>query len=100
MFWTSMLLLLAGHRPRRRKRLKAADMLPHATETMTSMPGLLDFYAERIDAGVQRRRRRNASAANWPASAFGCRPAQCGTSSKEPGSVRHHVALARAGVSS
>ncbi|XVQ83277.1 hypothetical protein ACQP2K_31215 [Microbispora siamensis] len=31
--------------------LTAADILPHATETMASLPGFLAFYAARIDAG-------------------------------------------------
>ncbi|MEO3972639.1 NAD(P)-binding domain-containing protein [Streptomyces sp. CAU 1734] len=51
MFWTSMLsfwqaVALAGAHG-----LKAADILPHASETMSVMPGFLGFYAERIDAG-------------------------------------------------
>lgn len=41
-------------------RCTAADLLPHATETMTGVPGFLSFYTERIDAG--------STAATWTAS--------------------------------
>ncbi|MER5771007.1 NAD(P)-dependent oxidoreductase [Streptomyces sp. NPDC001985] len=51
MFWTSMLsywqaIALAGA-----NGLTAADVLPHAEDTMGGMPAFLRFYAERVDAG-------------------------------------------------
>ncbi|MGI5487247.1 NAD(P)-dependent oxidoreductase [Microtetraspora malaysiensis] len=52
MFWTSMLSYWQAIALADANGLKAADILAHATDTMTSMPGFLDFYAKRIDAGV------------------------------------------------
>jgi 3-hydroxyisobutyrate dehydrogenase-like beta-hydroxyacid dehydrogenase len=51
MFWPAMLsywqaIALAGAHG-----LKAADILPHAVDTLGGMPHFLRFYAERIDAG-------------------------------------------------
>jgi 3-hydroxyisobutyrate dehydrogenase-like beta-hydroxyacid dehydrogenase len=51
MFWTSMLSYWQAIALADANGLTAADVLPHATETMTGMPGFLSFYAERIDAG-------------------------------------------------
>ncbi|MGI5404949.1 NAD(P)-dependent oxidoreductase [Streptomyces sp. CA-135486] len=51
MFWTSMLSYWQAIALADANGLTAADILPHATETMTGMPGFLSFYAERIDAG-------------------------------------------------
>lgn len=51
MFWTSMLGYWQAIALADANGLTAADVLPHATETMTGMPGFLSFYAERIDAG-------------------------------------------------
>jgi 3-hydroxyisobutyrate dehydrogenase-like beta-hydroxyacid dehydrogenase len=51
MFWTSMLSYWQAVALADANGLTAADVLPHATETMTSMPNFLSFYAERIDAG-------------------------------------------------
>ncbi|MDJ0466977.1 NAD(P)-binding domain-containing protein [Streptomyces sp. H27-C3] len=51
MFWTSMLSYWQAVALAEANGLTAADILPHATETMTSMPGFLSFYAARIDAG-------------------------------------------------
>ncbi|WP_198168228.1 NAD(P)-dependent oxidoreductase [Herbidospora yilanensis] len=46
MFWTSML----SYGQADANGLTAADILPHATETMATMPNFLAFYAARIDA--------------------------------------------------
>ncbi|MET9515223.1 NAD(P)-binding domain-containing protein [Streptomyces sp. NPDC002994] len=51
MFWTSMLSYWQAIALADANGLTAADVLPHAAETMTGMPGFLSFYAERIDAG-------------------------------------------------
>ncbi|MGN9760147.1 NAD(P)-dependent oxidoreductase [Streptomyces sp. SD31] len=51
MFWTSMLSYWQVIALADANGLTAADVLPHAIETMTGMPGFLSFYAERIDAG-------------------------------------------------
>jgi 3-hydroxyisobutyrate dehydrogenase-like beta-hydroxyacid dehydrogenase len=51
MFWTSMLSYWQVIALADANGLTAADVLPHATETMTGMPAFLSFYAERIDAG-------------------------------------------------
>jgi 3-hydroxyisobutyrate dehydrogenase-like beta-hydroxyacid dehydrogenase len=51
MFWTSMLSYWQAIALADANGLTAADVLPHAIETMTGMPGFLSFYAERIDAG-------------------------------------------------
>ncbi|MFD5158741.1 NAD(P)-dependent oxidoreductase [Streptomyces hawaiiensis] len=51
MFWTSMLSYWQAIALADANGLTAADVLPHATETMTGMPGFLSFYSERIDAG-------------------------------------------------
>lgn len=51
MFWTSMLSYWQAIALAYANGLTAADVLPHATETMAGMPGFLSFYAERIDAG-------------------------------------------------
>ncbi|MDT0341300.1 NAD(P)-dependent oxidoreductase [Streptomyces litchfieldiae] len=51
MFWTSMLAYWQALALGRANGLTAADVLPHAVGTMTSMPGFLRFYAERVDAG-------------------------------------------------
>ncbi|WP_447033875.1 NAD(P)-dependent oxidoreductase [Streptomyces hypolithicus] len=51
MFWTSMLSYWQAIALADSNGLTAADVLPHATETMTSMPQFLAFYAARIDAG-------------------------------------------------
>ncbi|MEV8536996.1 NAD(P)-binding domain-containing protein [Streptomyces sp. NPDC051211] len=51
MFWTSMLSYWQAIALADAHGLTAADILPHATETMTGMSGFLSFYAERIDAG-------------------------------------------------
>ncbi|MER5930967.1 NAD(P)-binding domain-containing protein [Streptomyces sp. NPDC002054] len=51
MFWTSMLSYWQAIAVADANGLTAADVLPHATATMTGMPGFLSFYAERIDAG-------------------------------------------------
>ncbi|TDD54729.1 NAD(P)-dependent oxidoreductase [Saccharopolyspora elongata] len=51
MFWTSMLSYWQAIALGEANGLTAADVLPHAIETMTSMPDFLSFYAERIDAG-------------------------------------------------
>ncbi|MGI5156243.1 NAD(P)-dependent oxidoreductase [Microbispora sp. CA-102843] len=51
MFWTSMLSYWQAIALADANGLTAADILPHAIETMASMPGFLAFYAARIDAG-------------------------------------------------
>ncbi|MFF6787159.1 NAD(P)-binding domain-containing protein [Streptomyces sp. NPDC012510] len=51
MFWTSMLSYWQVIALADANGLTAADVLPHAIETMTGMPGFLSFYTERIDAG-------------------------------------------------
>lgn len=51
MFWTSMLSYWQAIALADANGLTAADVLPQATETMTSMPQFLAFYAARIDAG-------------------------------------------------
>ncbi|MEV4629412.1 NAD(P)-binding domain-containing protein [Micromonospora sp. NPDC049523] len=51
MFWTSMLGYWQAVALAAANGLSAADVLPHATETMTSMPSFLSFYSARIDAG-------------------------------------------------
>lgn len=51
MFWTSMLSYWQVIALADANGLTAADILPHATETMNAMPGFLSFYTERIDAG-------------------------------------------------
>lgn len=51
MFWTSMLSYWQAVALADANGLAAADVLPHAVETMASMPGFLSFYAARIDAG-------------------------------------------------
>lgn len=51
MFWTSMLGYLQALALADANGLTAADILPHATETMASLPGFLAFYAARVDAG-------------------------------------------------
>ncbi|RKT84591.1 3-hydroxyisobutyrate dehydrogenase [Saccharopolyspora antimicrobica] len=51
MFWTSMLSYWQAIALGEVNGLTAADVLPHAAETMASMPNFLSFYAERIDAG-------------------------------------------------
>ncbi|WP_043615602.1 NAD(P)-dependent oxidoreductase [Nonomuraea candida] len=51
MFWTSMLSYWQAVALADANGLTAADILPHATETMATMPNFLSFYAARIDAG-------------------------------------------------
>ncbi|MEO3876313.1 NAD(P)-binding domain-containing protein [Nonomuraea sp. B12E4] len=51
MFWTSMLSYWQAIALADANGLTAADILPHAIETMASMPNFLSFYAQRIDAG-------------------------------------------------
>ncbi|MFI6520389.1 NAD(P)-dependent oxidoreductase [Spirillospora sp. NPDC050679] len=51
MFWTSMLSYWQAIALADANGLKAADVLPHATETMATMPNFQEFYAARIDAG-------------------------------------------------
>ncbi|TDD06266.1 NAD(P)-dependent oxidoreductase [Nonomuraea deserti] len=51
MFWTSMLSYWQAIALADANGLTAADVLPHATETMATMPNFLSFYAQRIDAG-------------------------------------------------
>ncbi|RJL30805.1 NAD(P)-dependent oxidoreductase [Bailinhaonella thermotolerans] len=51
MFWTSMLSYWQAIALADANGLKAADILPHATQTMADMPGFQEFYAARIDAG-------------------------------------------------
>ncbi|MBQ1157483.1 NAD(P)-dependent oxidoreductase [Streptomyces sp. A73] len=51
MFWTSTLSYWQVIALADANGLTATDVLPHATETMTGLPGFLSFYAERIDAG-------------------------------------------------
>ncbi|MFC9971029.1 NAD(P)-dependent oxidoreductase [Spirillospora sp. NPDC127200] len=51
MFWTSMLSYWQAIALADANGLKAADILPHATETMATMPNFQKFYAARIDAG-------------------------------------------------
>ncbi|MFF5208315.1 NAD(P)-dependent oxidoreductase [Streptosporangium sp. NPDC000396] len=50
MFWTSMLSYWQAIALADANGLTAADILPHATETMATMPNFLSFYAARIDA--------------------------------------------------
>jgi 3-hydroxyisobutyrate dehydrogenase-like beta-hydroxyacid dehydrogenase len=50
MFWTSMLGYWQAIALADANGLTAADILPHATGTMESMPHFLAFYAARIDA--------------------------------------------------
>ncbi|WP_433251531.1 NAD(P)-dependent oxidoreductase [Streptosporangium sp. CA-135522] len=50
MFWTSMLGYWQAIALADANGLSAADILPHAGETMTTMPNFLSFYAARIDA--------------------------------------------------
>ncbi|MFJ6514500.1 NAD(P)-dependent oxidoreductase [Streptomyces sp. NPDC091406] len=52
MFWTSMLSFWQAIVLARANGLTAADILPNAIETATSLPETFAFYAERIDAGV------------------------------------------------
>lgn len=52
MFWTSMLSFWQAVALARANGLKAADILPHATDTANSLAQFFAFYAERIDAGV------------------------------------------------
>ncbi|MFD4126369.1 NAD(P)-dependent oxidoreductase [Streptomyces globisporus] len=52
MFWTSMLSFWQAVALARANGLKAADILPYATETADSLAQFFAFYAERIDAGV------------------------------------------------
>ncbi|MFD5204475.1 NAD(P)-dependent oxidoreductase [Streptomyces sp. NPDC058375] len=52
MFWTSMLSFWQAIVLARANGLTAADILPSAVETATSLPETFAFYAERIDAGV------------------------------------------------
>ncbi|MCS0636045.1 NAD(P)-binding domain-containing protein [Streptomyces sp. LP05-1] len=51
MFWPSMVSYWQAVALAEANGLKAADILSHANETMTNMPGFLGFYAERIDNG-------------------------------------------------
>ncbi|MBR8640045.1 NAD(P)-dependent oxidoreductase [Streptomyces tuirus] len=51
MFWTSVLGYWQAIALADANGLTASDVLPHATEMLTGMPGFLSFYAERIDAG-------------------------------------------------
>ncbi|MGI5170081.1 NAD(P)-dependent oxidoreductase [Spirillospora sp. CA-253888] len=51
MFWTSMLSYWQAIALADANGLTAADVLPHATETMATMPNFQTFYAARIDAG-------------------------------------------------
>ncbi|MFH8366299.1 NAD(P)-dependent oxidoreductase [Streptomyces sp. NPDC018031] len=51
MFWTSMLSWLHALAVADANGIKAAELLPHAVATMTSMPQFLEFYTSRIDAG-------------------------------------------------
>jgi 3-hydroxyisobutyrate dehydrogenase-like beta-hydroxyacid dehydrogenase len=51
MFWSSMLSYFQAIALADANGLTAADILPHAIETMASMPNFLAFYAERIDRG-------------------------------------------------
>ncbi|MFE7380237.1 NAD(P)-dependent oxidoreductase [Streptomyces zhihengii] len=51
MFWTSMLGYWQAIALADAHGLTAADVLPHATETLTGMGDFLSFYAGRIDAG-------------------------------------------------
>ncbi|MEV7803565.1 NAD(P)-binding domain-containing protein [Microbispora sp. NPDC088329] len=51
MFWTSMLGYWQAIALADANGLTAADILPHATDTMASLPDFLAFYAARIDAG-------------------------------------------------
>ncbi|MER6911362.1 NAD(P)-binding domain-containing protein [Streptomyces sp. NPDC000594] len=51
MFWTSMLSFWQALALADAHGLTAADVLPHAEDTMNAMPGFLSFYAGRIDAG-------------------------------------------------
>ncbi|MGK5628949.1 NAD(P)-dependent oxidoreductase [Streptomyces sp. URMC 123] len=52
MFWTSMLSYWQAVALADANGLTASDILPHAIDTMNSLPGFLSFYAERVDAGV------------------------------------------------
>lgn len=51
MFWPSMLSYWQAIALADANGLKAADILSHANDTMTAMPGFLGFYTDRIDAG-------------------------------------------------
>ncbi|MEU3984582.1 NAD(P)-binding domain-containing protein [Streptomyces sp. NPDC026672] len=51
MFWPSMLSYWQAIALADANGLKAADILPHAQDTMLALPRFLGFYAERIDAG-------------------------------------------------
>ncbi|NRQ33410.1 NAD(P)-dependent oxidoreductase [Nonomuraea sp. NN258] len=51
MFWTSMLSFWQAVALADAHGLSADDVLPHAVQTMSSMPDFLSFYARRIDAG-------------------------------------------------
>ncbi|MER5965360.1 NAD(P)-binding domain-containing protein [Streptomyces sp. NPDC002057] len=51
MFWTSVLGYWQAIALADANGLTATDVLPHATELLTGMPGFLSLYAERIDAG-------------------------------------------------
>ncbi|MFD4023974.1 NAD(P)-dependent oxidoreductase [Streptomyces sp. NPDC058576] len=51
-FWTSMLSFWQAAALARANGLTAADILPHAEETASSLAESFAFYAERIDAGA------------------------------------------------
>ncbi|MFF0446268.1 NAD(P)-dependent oxidoreductase [Streptomyces sp. NPDC004609] len=51
MFWTSMLSLWQAIALADANGLKAADILPHANETLGGLGGFIDFSMHRVDAG-------------------------------------------------
>ncbi|ANW19370.1 NAD(P)-dependent oxidoreductase [Streptomyces clavuligerus] len=51
MFWNAMLGYWQAVALADANGLKAADILPHASDTVASLPGFLRFYADRIDTG-------------------------------------------------
>ncbi|MFC4562471.1 NAD(P)-dependent oxidoreductase [Nocardiopsis mangrovi] len=50
-FWTSMLSHLHSLAVARANGIPARELLPHLSATAASVPGFLEFYAPRIDAG-------------------------------------------------